>query len=111
MRGMRRHERFLLDAPVQVCWTNANGGDSYARCRCMNISESGIRLDSPQAIPLRTSICFQVDGEDFRGTAWVRSCTRVGMNYHLGLEFGGGLKWRRPPSKPDPAPAGVRTHK
>ncbi|MEZ5402046.1 MAG: PilZ domain-containing protein [Bryobacteraceae bacterium] len=90
--GLRRHARWETDRKIRLMWTES-GQTMYARARCIDISESGMRVESPEPIPVRTYVSFQVDGTMFEGQASVRSCVRKGLRHLIGLEFGSGLKW------------------
>ncbi|MEZ5353593.1 MAG: PilZ domain-containing protein [Bryobacteraceae bacterium] len=91
--GLRRHQRKETDRKVRLMWTGEGGQSLYARARCVDISQSGMRVDCPEPIPVRTFVNFQIDGTKFEGSASVRSCGRQGLRHLLGLEFGSGLKW------------------
>jgi hypothetical protein len=91
---LRRHDREQIDRAVQVEWPGDTGIVCFARCRCIDISQSGMRLNSPEPMPVRTSVNFQIEGTAFNGCAWVRSCVRSGLRYLIGMEFGGGLRWK-----------------
>ncbi len=75
-------------------WTSDAGQTLYARALCIDISESGMRVDSPEPITVRSFVSFQMDGVKFEGSASVRSCWRKGLRHVIGLEFSSGLKWR-----------------
>lgn len=92
-QDFRRHQRRLADAKLQLSWTTEEGQSVFARGRCVNISQSGMRISIADKVPLRTIVNFQVEGLRFRGSGTVRSCTRIGLSHQVGLEFSGGLKW------------------
>jgi hypothetical protein len=66
--------------------------------RALNISASGMRVEVGDSIEQRTYVTVQCAALGLHGRASVRSCTRKGMKYILGLEFSAGLKWK-PPEK------------
>jgi hypothetical protein len=105
--GLRRHSRSEIDHKVRLMWTGEGGQNFYARGRCVDISQSGMRVDSPEPIPVRSYVSFQFDGTRFEGSASVRSCSRKGLRHLIGLEFGSGLKWD-PEKFGDPARDSVR---
>ncbi|MFN7923699.1 MAG: PilZ domain-containing protein [Bryobacteraceae bacterium] len=90
---IRRHKRRLADAKVHLSWSDDHGRQIFVRGRCVDISQSGMRVAVSDQVPVRAIVNFQVEGLHFRGSATVRSCTRVGMTHHAGLEFSGGIKW------------------
>lgn len=60
----------------------------------VDISESGIRLEVREPIEQRTYVTLQCSALGVHGSASVRSCTRQGTKFVLGLEFSGGLRWK-----------------
>jgi len=90
-RDLRRHDRLAVNYKVEMVWLNEHGETCFARCMCKDISVSGMRLESPEPVPVRTYVNFHISRLEFRGTGSVRSCVHKGMKYHLGVEFGGSL--------------------
>jgi hypothetical protein len=64
-----------------------------------DISESGIRLEVREPIDKQTYVTLQCPTLGLHGTASVRTCTRKGTKFVVGLEFSGGLRWK-PKAKP-----------
>jgi hypothetical protein len=95
-RGLRRHERTEESATVQVMWKDRDGGDKFAQARTLDISELGMRIEVPEAVPERSYVILRCDKLKLSGTASVRSCQRKGNRYWIGLEFSVGMKWKRP---------------
>ncbi|MCC6591097.1 MAG: PilZ domain-containing protein [Bryobacterales bacterium] len=93
MNRLRRQTRIPLNARVKLLWTGENGQACFCMAQAVNISESGLRLESDHAVPLRSYVNFQVENSDVQGSASVRSCRHQGMKYCIGLEFTGGLRW------------------
>lgn len=102
MDRLRRQTRVPLNARVKLLWTGDNGQPCYCMATAVNISESGLRLESNHAVPVRSYVNFQVENTDVQGSASVRSCQHQGMKFCIGLEFTGGLKWA-------PGPGGAPT--
>ncbi len=66
-----------------------------ARTRALNISESGMALELPEAArPLL--VRFQSQRFKVQGVGAVRYCRREGEKYIVGLEFKDDLHWRAP---------------
>jgi hypothetical protein len=91
---LRRHARAEKASPVQVVWQDRSGVDRFVTGRSLDISPSGMRVEVSQAIDKQTYVTLQCVALGLRGTASVRSCTRKGTKYILGLEFSGGLQWK-----------------
>ena len=98
MQRLRRQMRIPLNAQVRLVWTGETGEPCYAMAKAMNISESGLRLESKHAMAVRSYVNFQVENSDVQGSASVRSCQRQGMVYQIGLEFTGGMRWQPGPA-------------
>ena len=93
---LRRHRRYAVDSGVmQVTWLDSSGQMKTTRTRAVNISETGIALELPEAaMPLL--VRFQSDRFKVRGVGAVRYCRRYGAKYVVGLEFTDELRWRAP---------------
>ena len=96
-RDLRRHRRYALDASIlQVSWLDITGKMKVARTRALNISESGMAVELPEAAMPLSMVRFQSDKFKLMGTGAVRHCRRVGTKYVVGFEFTDGLHWRPP---------------
>jgi len=91
---LRRHVRSEKSAPVQLVWKDRQGLDKFMNGRVMDASESGIRIEVPEPLDKQTYLTLQSPSLGLHGSASVRTCTRKGMKYVVGLEFSGGLKWK-----------------
>ena len=97
----RKQEREPFEAKLRVYWQEAGGRENLAVAKTVDISESGLSILIPNRIEPRTYVQVKADNHpELCGTASVRFCTRKGMNYLVGLEFGGGAKLK--PRKPEP---------
>ncbi len=74
--GLRRHPREPIVARVRVSWAPSGGITQYVMCNAVDISESGLRINSKEALPVGQYVHFQIDGMGLRGPASVRSCCR-----------------------------------
>ena len=91
---LRRHGRATKSTPVCVIWTDRLGGDKFVNGRTVDISEAGIRIEVPEPIDKQTYVTVQCPAMALHGRASVRTCSRKGTKYVLGLEFSGGVQWR-----------------
>jgi hypothetical protein len=104
---MRRQSRIEVAVPVDVMWTDRWGHERFATARSVDICESGIRIQVPEALPERSFVRLRADKIGLAGSGSVRTCIKKGTKFVVGLEFSGGMKWKRPATvKPVPAPAG-----
>ena len=93
---MRRQERAEVAVQVDVMWTDRQGHERFATARSIDICESGIRIQVPEALPERSFVRLRADKIGLAGSASVRSCIKKGTKFLAGLEFSGGMKWKRP---------------
>lgn len=92
---LRRHDRASAQgAAVQLVWKDRSGEDKFMTGITVDISESGIRLEVREPIEQRSYVTMQCAALGIHGSASVRSCTRRGTKFLLGLEFSGGLRWK-----------------
>jgi len=91
---LRRNPRSQVAAPVQLSWTDRNGNERLVSARVVDISENGMRVESPEPMVPGAYVNFRAERLKLQGSASVRSCKKHGTKYLAGLEFGGGLKWR-----------------
>ena len=101
----RKQEREPFTAKLRVYWQEPSGRENFALATTVDISESGLSILIPNRIEPRTYVQVKADSHpELCGTASVRFCTRQGMNYNIGLEFGGGAKLKprkqAPPTEP-----------
>jgi PilZ domain len=91
---LRRHARAEKSSPIQIVWQDRGGADRFVTGRSLDISPSGMRVEVSQPIDKQTYVTLQCAALGVQGTASVRTCTRKGAKYILGLEFSGGLQWK-----------------
>jgi len=97
--GIRRSERLTTEGLVEVTWKDRFGQEKFAKARSLDVSEKGMRIEMPEALERQNYVTIRSNALSLHGTASVRSCTRKGTKYLIGLEFSGGLQWK-PKSKP-----------
>jgi PilZ domain len=100
---LRRHARADKSAPVQVIWKDRQGVDRFINGRIINVSESGVRVELAEPLEKQIYVTLQCVSLGLHGSASVRSCTRKGVRYVVGLELSGGLKWK-PKIQTEPQP-------
>jgi hypothetical protein len=94
----RQHDRNHAVATVLVLWDDTTGHEKFAHARSFDISETGLSVELPEAVPVRSFVTLRSDRFGIQGRAQVRHCSRKGMKYLVGLEFSAGLRWK-PPSR------------
>ena len=94
---MRRQDRTALSVPVQVMWKDRLGNDKFTTAQSIDLCESGMRLQAPEQIADRSFVVLKCEKLGLHGSASVRSCSRRGARYLIGMEFSGGMKWKPRP--------------
>lgn len=90
----RSEPRTQVKGTVRIAWQDSKGMDKFASVKSCDISESGMRIELPEAVEPRSLIIVQSRDLGIHGAASVRYCTRQGLTYVVGLEFAAGLKWK-----------------
>jgi hypothetical protein len=93
---MRRYDRLEIAVPVDLMWTDRQGHERFATARSVDVCESGMRVQVPEALPDRSYVRLRADKISLAGSASVRTCLKKGTKFLVGLEFSGGMKWKRP---------------
>jgi PilZ domain len=91
---LRRHPRAEKSSPVQIIWQDRSGTDRIISGRSLDISTSGLRIEVSEPLDHHSYVTVQSPALGVHGRASVRSCTRKGIKYIVGLEFSGGLQWK-----------------
>jgi hypothetical protein len=92
---LRRHSRAPKSSPVQIIWQDRSGVDKYANGKSLDVSTSGMRVEVTEQIERGVYVTVQAPSLGLHGRASVRSCNRKGLKFILGLEFSGGMEWKR----------------
>jgi hypothetical protein len=91
---LRRQERQLCGHDVTVIWRDATGDSKFAIAKVVDICETGIRIQMPEAPPLHTYVTIRAKKLGLLGDASIRYCARTtASKFAVGAEFTGGLRW------------------
>lgn len=90
-RDSRRHRRIPYLGSIQISW-ESYGQARFAQGKCLDISESGLRIEVPVPVPMRTSVFLRADRIQLSGAATVRHLSRYGAKYILGIEMSQALQ-------------------
>ena len=83
MLGRRRHERFAFEKPGILRLERVRGG--LYLITVLDLSKSGLRVNSPRAVPRETRVEVRCLGRTVSGV--VRFAREVGpREFHLGIE-------------------------
>jgi hypothetical protein len=83
----RRDERHPISGTVNVTVKNQYGQLSTRTCKCLNLSATGLALESEEAIPISSAAYLYSSQHGMKGFAAVRHCLRHGSGYHVGMQF------------------------
>ena len=84
----RRNQRTPFHGVVRVTWMDGRGSTNLARGTCKDISENGICLKIPTAIPVGAYVGLSVEPLGLKGSASVRHAARDGVaTFTVGLEL------------------------
>ncbi len=86
-KDLRKSSRVVLPGMVRLTWQDANGCQKFTRGRCLDLSASGIRVEVPEPIPLRSYVTVKLENVDLTSSASVRHVGRLAGKYWVGLEF------------------------
>jgi hypothetical protein len=84
---LRRHTRLPASHKLVVSWVDGQGLHKVVRALCVDISESGMRVESTVPIEAGSAITFRDDQLVLSGSGSVRYCFRREMKYQVGVEF------------------------
>ena len=91
---LRRNDRRPCDHNVKVMWRDLAGQDKFTHAKALDISELGLRLQMPEALPHQAYLGLNAAQLGLTGHASVRHCTRIrGAKFAIGVEFTAGLRW------------------
>jgi len=87
MSDKRRKQRQLFDCALEVTWKDIHEVSRTIAVRAIDLSDSGIRVESSEAIELHTEVFVRAERYGLTGITAVRHSSRRGTKYVLGLEF------------------------
>ncbi|HLY15573.1 MAG TPA: DnaJ domain-containing protein [Bryobacteraceae bacterium] len=83
----RKEQRRYTNAMFAVAWQDPRGQAKTIRARGLNISKSGMRIESSEELNPGALISLQAERHELSGRAVVRNCAQRGATYVVGLEF------------------------
>jgi hypothetical protein len=91
-KNARRHHRIPYVGLIQISWEDASGRSHFAQAKCVDISETGLRVEAPEPIPVSTSVMLRAGRINLAGASRVKHLDRYGSKYILGLELSQALR-------------------
>lgn len=86
-RYSRLEERNPTDCDVELTWKSDSGEKFFGQCRAIDIAESGVAVECPEALPLMSSVIVRAPMFHVAALAQVRHCTWQKSIFVLGLRF------------------------
>ncbi len=88
----RRRGRFSFRGKFEVRWTNEHGQTQFALAQCLDLSESGVRLECSRPIPDECCVSLRAErinaaGVTLTASALPRYCSKQNGKYVIGFEF------------------------
>jgi len=87
MNDKRRKQRQLFDCALEATWKDSDAVSRTIAVRAIDVSDSGIRVESSERIELQTEVFVRAERYGLTGCTTVRHSSRRGAKYVLGLEF------------------------
>jgi hypothetical protein len=81
----RRHRRVPWMGPVRLSWEDARGEVRFAQVKCIDVSESGMRIECPVPVAPGSRILLNAERIHISGAATVKHVARFGGKYILGV--------------------------
>lgn len=72
--------------PIHISWED-QGQPRFAMTKCIDISETGLRIESPQPLRPGTTIQLRAPRVNLAGSATVKHLIRNGSKYLLGVQL------------------------
>jgi hypothetical protein len=86
-QNLRRQLRNAVNEQVRVSWQDPAHGLVYQRGKCVDVSDTGMRIKMALPIPLQSMVSILSDGMGFAGNGSVRHVERKGSYYLVGLQL------------------------
>src|SRR5579871_4065149 len=83
----RREQRRFTNVMFAITWEDARGESRSIRVKGLNVSKSGMRIESAEEMYAGVPVSLQAERHELRGRATVRNCTKRGSGFMVGLEF------------------------
>ena len=85
-KNRRRHRRIPYLNPVRISWED-QGQPHFAATRCIDISDAGLRVESPYPVQPGTVIMLNSERIKLTGAATVKHLVRHGSKFLLGCQL------------------------
>jgi hypothetical protein len=89
-KDIRRQRRIAYVGPIRISWED-QGQPRFALARCIDISETGVRIEAPQPVRIGATIQLAAERIHLAGSATVKNVVRNGSKYLLGVQLNRGM--------------------
>ena len=86
-KNSRKHERVPYEGSVRISWQDERGLSRYAKVKCLDISREGLRIETADPIPVRSTLLLRADQLNLGGSAHVKHTAWRKCKYILGLNL------------------------
>jgi len=91
-RENRRHPRVSYAGAVRISWQDERGLSRFAKAKCLDLSQEGLRIEMTQPIPVLSTLLLRAEQINLGGSASVKHIASRGCKYILGLNFSHALE-------------------
>ncbi len=91
-KDVRRHRRVPYVGVVRLTWEDAQGQAKFAQGQCIDVSETGMRVEVHAPITARSRVMLNAERIHLSGAASVKHVVRYGSKYLVGLELSEALR-------------------
>src|SRR3981081_3996731 len=95
-KDIRRHNRIPYPGLIKLCWQDTRGDNKIGQGKCIDISASGLRMELPEPVILRSYVTLRSERIGLASSGSVRHCARFGGKYIVGIEFSRPLHMTHP---------------
>ncbi len=91
-KDLRKQRRVPFLGAINVSWMDPSGQPTFTLCKCVDLSKSGMRIQSPMLIPVRDTVWIRSEHVGLSGMGRVRYCTRAVGKCIIGIELQPGFR-------------------
>jgi len=84
---LRAGQRRTTNCTVEMIWKSESGERYFDQCRALNLSETGVAVECPEAIPPSSNVVLWAKDFQVAALAQIRHCTWQRTTYVIGLHF------------------------
>jgi len=95
-KDLRRHVRMTDSSEVSLSWQDPHGHFRFSQGLCLEISQTGMRVQIPERVALRSYVNLKANCAGLACSASVRHCMRKAGSFIVGLEFSSPLPLAHP---------------